>query len=812
MVCRENKCRSTAIRLAKEMAKAQGYGVMHDRELQSAIHERKHHFDGAPDMTVDQQIAFVAGLRQQIENHPGIPDREKYRISHNQPGLITRLDEELQRLKSGEITDQYGRKRPMLDKNRNSGADLQSIQYLGTMVPRIQTAKQQYFEINARHTGRTVDEVRAEWDTIMAREGTGRGNVGISLRDDWRDRLAVAGVTAQTQADIGQSARARDALREMEARRQATLAAQPQRPTIRPEHRHRYTTPAGQQVRCDGCGQFGHDQSDCPNTDLVARREELVAQHRDATNRLKAAMVQRHLDSGVETDEVEIRLLEIERDTFANGHPVGTVAEADTELKRIANQDSEIQSTLDERSPKVSTWVKEVAYNEESGLLTVTTQPRQRKDGQVSPSVSYPYRVSKDEAARILEAPDVGRALNSSVMRRGKGRTNDAFHWENSADAEAAMTQHQCPSCGRWASMTSSHDCPVKGSDAAATATSDRAALAMWRKNVRAARDAGLEPPDKPMPRVPVPADRYKNMGGGGIAYVPNRDKIIGLTSDGKVAAAAISIKHPDATVTGQTTVWQDPDGRRLVSPLKAAGGEGLRCTCDQYARRGDCPHIKDATVAVARHWGAHPIGHPDVRPGVPLAEVHRNRTSDTSFDAPRRELERLDYGRIRNFRTERVGGHLEGLCEKQRRGEPINGPTVRPPQDSEGNSVPWPDTFQRPGGNHSHAGAEVDLHDTSDVQYRIRAGLFARTRKHFSVTRDPDGGMRITVPKSRRSKDGVISHAERRELCDALGISATQSRADGVYIPSDTSWRHEFLSRAYGDPLTVRASKFTVA
>ena len=794
------------------MAKAQGFPPMHDREFQSAIHERKHHFDGAPEMTVDEQIAFVQGLRQQIENSPSISDREKYRVSHDQPGLITRLDDELQRLKTGTITDRNGQTRPLLDKNRNSGADLQSIQHLGTLVPRMETAKAQYFEINARHTGRSVDDVRAEWNSIMAREGEGRGNVGISLRDDWRDQLAVAGVTSQTQADIGQSARARDALKEMETRRQAVLAAQPQRPTIRPEHRRQYTSPSGQQLRCDSCGQFGHEHTACPNTDLVARRDQLADQHRVATNQLKAAMIQRHLDDDVEDDDVAIRLLEIERDAFANGTPVGTVASADAELKRIANQDSEIQTELDSRAPKVSTWIQEVAYNEESGLMTVTTQPRRRKDGQTSPAVTYPYRVSKDEAARILEHPDVGVAINQSVMRRGKERTNDAFHWENAADAEAAMTQHRCPTCGKFASMTSSHTCPVQGTAGDAANTTDRAALAQWQKSKRAANAAGLEPPEKPMPRVPVPADRYRKMADGGVAHVPNRDTVIHLTSGGKVAAAAISIKHPDATVSGQTTVWQDPDGRRLVSPLKAAGGEGLRCTCEQYARNGNCPHIKAATVAVAQHWGANPIGHPDVRPGISLAEVHRNRTSDTAFDAPRRELERLDYGRIRKFRRDQIGTHLEGLCEKQRRGEPINGPRVRPPKDAEGNTVAWPDTFQRPGGNHSHAGAPVDLNDTSDVQYRIRAGLFARTRKHFSVTRDPDGGMRITVPKSRRSKDGDIPLAERKELCDALGIPATSSRADGVYVPADTSWRHEYLSRAYGDPPAVHASKFTVA
>ncbi|MEE2031847.1 hypothetical protein [Rhodococcus chondri] len=175
-------------------------------------------------MTTEQQIAFVEGLRQQIENDPSISDREKYRQSWDQPGVITRLDTELDRLKTGMYTDRFGNKTPLTDAQKNAGNQLQAIQYLGTMVPRIQSAKAMYFEINARHTGRSISEVQAEWDSIMARPGTGRGSVGISLKDSWRDDLAVAGLSTQGQADIGQSKRARDALAEMEERRLAHLA------------------------------------------------------------------------------------------------------------------------------------------------------------------------------------------------------------------------------------------------------------------------------------------------------------------------------------------------------------------------------------------------------------------------------------------------------------------------------------------------------------------------------------------------------------------------------------------------------------
>lgn len=824
MVCRENKARSTAIRLAKEMCKAQGHGTLHDRELQSAIHERQHHFDGAPPMTIKDQIAFVEGLRQQIENDKSIPDREKYRQSWDQPGVITRLDDELDRLKTGMYTDRFGNQTPLTDAQRNGGHQLQAIQYLGTMVPRVQTAKKSYFEINARHTGRSVGAVQAEWDAIMARKGTGRGNVGISLRDSWRNDLAVAGLSSQAQADIGQSKRARDALAEMEAKRVAHLAALPVRPTIRPEHRKVFGRASNPNVRCDQCGQFGHEQPACPNADLAAKRRDVETDHHAATNALKAASVQQVLDSGQELvylrhDGVEVggdaarRLLESDRDFFAGGQPIGTVAEANSRLKAIANRDAELQQQMAGRTGGVSSWVDSVDYNEESGLMMVTSQPRQRQDGQISPAKTYPYRVSKEEAAQILSSDDVGRALSNTVMRHTNGKTNDAYHWENAADVEAAMEQRKCPTCGRWASMTSSHTCPVPGSDAAESGMADRAQQTQWRAAARAARDAGLEPPAAPMQRVNLMNQRQFKLPGGGIANVPAPRDVRDQVTAGRAASPSVNFRYPDATVSGQATVWRDESGLDVVSPFAEAGGNGMRCTCGKFSSGGRCDHVADALQSLASAYSAGATGDTALRPGVSIAELRRDRTSDTAYDAPRAPLERMNYGRIQNLRVQRQTTHKEGLFEKQRRGEKINTPTVKAPRNAEGDTVEWPKTFERQGKGGANSDRATDLDDIKDVQYRLRAALFARDRIHYSVLRDKDGGMRITVPKARRAKDGTIPPAERARLADSLGIPAHQSRADGVYIPADTSWRHEMLSRAYGDrPVPIRAARYTVA
>ncbi|WP_280763547.1 hypothetical protein [Prescottella agglutinans] len=778
-------------------------------------------------MSTEEQIAFVKGLRQQIEDDPSISEREKYRISHDQPGLITRLDDEIKRLETGQYTDRSGQNHDLTDQQRNSGAQLQAIQYLGTMVPRIQTAKNTYFELNARHTGRSIEQVQAEWNSIMARKGEGRGGVGISLRDNWRDDLAVAGMSAQAQADLGQSKRARDALREMEERRVAHLAQQPARPTIRPEHRRVYArSGADGNVRCAQCGQFGHEQPACPNGDLVEKRRAIEEEYHAATNALKAASTQQVLDSGQELvylkkeDGTEVggeearRLLERDRDMFAQGNPITTVDEANAKLKAIANRDAEIQDEMSKRSGGSSNWIQEVAYNDESGLMMVTTQPRQNKDGSISPSKTYPYRVSKAEAAQILASPEIGGAISRTVMRRGHGETNDEYHWENDADASAAQVQQKCPTCGRWASMTSSHRCPVPGSDAVDEGMNDRAAQAMWRAEARTARAAGLEPPAKPMARTNLVRQRqYPLPGTGGIANVPPAQDVRAVVEDGKIASPSLSFRYPDATVTGQATIWRDESGIDVASPFKEAGGNGMRCTCSTYARTGRCDHIASSLQTMASAYGVTYTGDTGLRPGVSLANRRRERTSDTAFDAPKAPLERMNYSRLQKLRNQRQGDHVQGLFEKVRRGDPINTPSVKPPRDAEGRRVAWPTTFERAGKGGANSDRTTDLNDTADVQYRLRAALFARTRTHYSVLRDRDGGMRITVPKARRGKDGTIPPVERQRLVDTLGIQAHQSRADGVYIPADTSWRHEMLSRAYGDnPPPIRAARYTVA
>ncbi|WAL49633.1 hypothetical protein [Rhodococcus pyridinivorans] len=114
--------------------------------------------------------------------------------------------------------------------------------------------------------------------------------------------------------------------------------------------------------------------------------------------------------------------------TALPGQPITPVTEANARLKAAPNSDAELQQQMTARTGGVSSWVQEVAYNEESGLMMVTSAPRTRKDGQISPGKTYPYRVSEEEAAPILTSAELGRAISNTVMRRGNGKTNDAYH------------------------------------------------------------------------------------------------------------------------------------------------------------------------------------------------------------------------------------------------------------------------------------------------------------------------------------------------------------------------------------------------
>ncbi|MEV8335662.1 hypothetical protein [Streptomyces niveus] len=273
MVCRENKGRSAVIGYQKHLLKQLGYKDYDDFELQSGIHEFGHQYEGFPKPTKKEQIAFLNGLKQQIESDPLISQADKYRENDRQPGIITRIDQELSRLKTGK--DEHGR--PLQSKHRMRGQDLAAMQRMGVLLKRNQEAKDGYFDTYARTMGVSAASARARWKGLVRRQKSERENTRISLQDSWRDQLAVSGFTARQQSDIGQSNVSREAMRIMEEERRAKLASLPTRPALTSAQRVRMAEPGSGSVQCigdGGCGQFGHERDKCPNKTLVSERDQ----------------------------------------------------------------------------------------------------------------------------------------------------------------------------------------------------------------------------------------------------------------------------------------------------------------------------------------------------------------------------------------------------------------------------------------------------------------------------------------------------------------------------------------------------------
>ncbi|MGW7316311.1 hypothetical protein [Streptomyces sp. NPDC054865] len=330
MVCRENKGRSAVIGYQKHLLRQLGYTDYDDFELQSGIHEFGHLYEGYPKPDKKQQLAFLQGLKQQIESDPRITSADKYRDSARQPGMVTRIDQEIARLKTGK--DEHGR--PLEAKHMMRGQDLAAMQRLGVLLQRNQVAKDGYFDVYARTMGLSAEAARARWKALVRRQKSERENTRISLTDKWRDQLAVSGFTARQQSDIGQSNVSREALRIMEEERRAKLTSLPTRPALSSAQRVRMAEPGGGNVQCageGGCGQFGHERSACPNQALVKQRDDARAQWKSRDKELRV-----HLD----------RIDEAARNGWATMHNWPEMAKLRRERDSALQHDQQLSASL----------------------------------------------------------------------------------------------------------------------------------------------------------------------------------------------------------------------------------------------------------------------------------------------------------------------------------------------------------------------------------------------------------------------------------------------------------------------------------
>ncbi|MDN5757151.1 MAG: hypothetical protein L0H59_01260 [Tomitella sp.] len=831
MVCRENKARSFCIGLVKRMQRHSGGPAFHDAEIQSSQHEHKHAYEAMthafasdPKKWETMQRDYWMALRQKIADSPDYSEQDKYRKSEGrggQPGLITRLDQELDRLRTGK--DESGKL--LRPEQLNKPEDMMAITRAGSVLERIGPAKENFLEMNARHRGVPMRQARTEWNELMNRKGDFSN---ISLTDDYRDSLSAAGVTARDQADLGQSGRARDAMRVMEQRRTEAVGKLEHRPTIRPEHKRReYVDPHSEAatIRCSACGQFGHEDAACPNGDIVAKRKSVdeakTALGRGVEARKHRALVDRNdeelqqlMDQSVPGQFASVAAFrshhEERIDEILDGKQELSGEQIRLGQRSIAREERSLTKELASRGGTPS-WVKEVHYNPENGLLVVRPQDKATKDGVYKKARPFARRVSPETMEQLLDHPKgIGVAVNEMGLIRGNEVTNYVF--ENPDDMAAATRQHRCPSCGQWASLDTSHRCVIKDGPSEEYKVRDLAAKSAYADALLAAEGAAPDTPSKsPSLRSTFPTDSRP------IAIAANAEgtealhgrivtarptAVVDTVNKGDVAAPAIRASYPDAEVTGTFAVWEDLDAQRVMSPHPLAGSKGMRCTCEVYAENGNCRHVRGTFNTMRKGYGAV-YARQSVPGGTSLA-------SNTAADAPLGTQRRLSYAQIQQMRSNDAEAFNDLFETRGTTGADLAAPAAVPPRTADGTPTDEPHRWDRNPNMTERPGKPVDLSDSKQVAGRVRRLLAGRPpRVYFSVRREPNDGITVNIPPKARGT-GEESYY-KAELGRLLGTEAVRGK-QGYYIPPTAASRFAALDKAAGDPGRIRPAEWVTS
>lgn len=812
MVCRENKARSAVMGTLKRMMAKAGYSDYKDHEFQSAIHEYGHAFAGADDPTREEYEDFLRGMRQQVINDESIPDQEKYRVSHKQPGVVTRLDQEIKRVQTGR--DETGR--PLRPEQINGGKHFQAMKHMSAILTRQQEAKQAYYETYARSTGVSVSQARQRYVALTSLPVEEREDTKINLRDGWRDNLNSSGISRKMQADLGQSNEARFALSVMESERQSHIAALPSRATFEAPNvsRTTYISPEQAQgmVKCDQCGQFGHEENACPNQaqfdDLLAAENRLADARAEVEDAEKGALAKVSLmvvdDEGnpPESQYVPAGPSGPAGYTLVDGTRVDTPEEWRERTQAMADaydpaalkaaqkkymaadvaRDEARAAFTEARGPvpQVSSALVEAKYNPDNGALMVTRPGYTRKtDGVTMPPKDYVYLMGREEYEAFQASDSPGKFLSDGPSRGRARGGNAGWTPANEAEAKAVLRQVQCPTCGRWASMTSEHQCPVPGGrqgevDAAtierARAARERAKLDSLPVNIADTTKREL-----------VQAQTVGEIRGGRISF-PNSRAMSAAADRGAVGMGGFTANYYGATVNGRAYAWTDPQtGERVFT------ARNVKCS---QCPPGGCVHIDKAADMMANHYRATRVS--GANPGN---RVFRRET-EASLDSKDWRSVEESYAQIRARRAE----NAERVIANSQM-DPNLRQAALYPRDAQGTPVRWPRTYTDPQGR----SIPVD-DDGAATSQAVLAGLQERTGRRWVAKPDGRGGFTITSPPWRR-RDGEISLADKKALADTFG-GTRRGRGTGYHVPGDSSWRHEALSRVHGQSPTVLGAR----
>lgn len=802
VVCRENKARSVLIGLNKHYLRQDGWTDYTDNEFQSAFHDYGHRFEDAEVPSEKDQRKLLEGLRASIEQDPRISDADKYRPARpnartDNPGLITRIDQEITRLETG-VHERTGK--PLTNAQKMGGKQWASIQRLSAFVQRTQPAKDAYIEMNARHRGIDVDEARGEWKKLVdvpprarVNDDTGESMDQISLRDSYRDDLSVAGLTSEQQADVSQSAATRYAVQEMEKRRKAAISRLPTRPAVDETNTVRFAT-TGNTVKCEQCGQFGHEAPACPNGQTVGKLQEAQQRADQAEARITAVTKKRERltadleklhakESRARGDEAKAKAVEEIKTLRAQSNLLERqerrlIALRDYEEHNAAQFRQELIRTGDRSSNLAET----VAYNPATGYMKIEARA---KNGELR---EREYRVSRQEYEDFMASDDHRAFARTTVVRPSRLGGNDRWQYENPADTAAARQIHQCPTCGRWASLTSSHTCPVPGSRRANDDARSRSDAALANDNTY-----------NPAPVRIGPGQSRPLAGGLGTLNFAAPQAVTQQIDSDQTVNAMVSGRFPDGAVTGHVTVWDDREHGRSISTAPESGASA-KCTCAEYRKRQVCRHIGEVARQLSTAYGATRTA--DRTPtGTATAPYPDLNSAD---DAPQQGgIDRVSYNRIMNSRLDKAA---DAVVESSLTHDANKVLAATWPRDPNGEPLTGdlPTTViheNPPTPRFKHA--TVDVRHQQPTQEAIRAGLRARTGHHWSVTHE-GGVLRITASRKNRREHGELTEKSRAELAKALNLPRSAVGSRGVTVPGEHSWHHEYVNRAFGQEPTV--------
>lgn len=820
MVCRENKARSAFMGWVKHMLRQAGYGDYSDHEVQSMIHEQQHRYADMGPTNSHEYVAFLKGFRQQALDDSTLSHNDKFRPSRgraSQPGLITRVDEELERFRTGSLgTDSNGNPIPLTRAQMNVGANFAAMQRLLQPVADAQQAKDAYFEIYARHMGLSQKQASARFRELVDKPKADRLNTKIRLTDGWRDNLAIAGLNTEQQSAMGQSNRTREALRIMEAERQAKIATYPTRPAVRSEHRIPLISAEDATIQCEGgCGQFGHTADQCPNTAEVTAAAAATAELDTATADLRqqeryalaanytalanadqpvgdeGADGKRYVVDPVTGEQQEVTPAR-QAQWAEDGKRLNKAALKRAKKRQVAAVEAAeaADAALDAARgpiPLVSSWIEKAAYNPDNGTLLIRTKERRLKRGGTTPGKTYLRRVGPEAYAKMLSGESLGSGVSATVFAREAQGGSERYRAANPGEEKEMLRERQCPSCGQFASFTQDHRCPIS-TDADNRAEHIRAI--QERENLERAEVAKL--PVKVVdsaPRTRITAKVSGRFAENSRMAFPNPQQSEAAIREGKVALGDFNATYLGQQVRGEVATWADKrTGQHLYRVSR------MQCSCGQK----QCRHADMAAAALAEPYSAQ---RSYGSPGAPLvANTAKPAANTVDNDPDTRSYEQIQ--KIRAANSDRQVARFNSGAEKRVHLLP---PTVHG----------MPVTPQVIPTQWTGAGTPVDVNDAGAVRDSIVAMLNTRTGRdpeasNWKVTTDGDGGVwvrsaEIAHPVKHRA--GMTTQ-HQRELAAAFGLSDLPG-GRGVYVPGTPAWRHEMLDRLAGTDSGIKGGRY---